>query len=62
MNFAIIGLNICAIAAGIKTYKSIIKKKREKNDKTVLLAKSKSHSIEVIIAKVIITLVMMNLF
>ena len=48
-----IGLKICAIAAGIKKYKSIIKKKR-KHDKTVLLAKSKLNSIEVLISKVLI--------
>ena len=36
-----IGLKICAITAGIKKYKSIIKKKRKKHDRTVLLAKSK---------------------
>ena len=36
-----LGLKICAIAAEIKAYKSIIKKKIQKYDKTVLLAKSK---------------------
>ena len=41
-----IGLNICPITAGIKKYKSIIKKKNGKHDKTVLLAKSKLNSIE----------------
>ena len=44
-----IGLKICAIAAGIKKYKSIIKKKKKKHDKIVLLAKSKLNSIEVLI-------------
>ena len=33
-----IGLKICAITAGIKKYKSIIKKKKKKHDKIVLLA------------------------
>ena len=47
-----IGLKICAIAAGIKTYKSIIKKK--KHDKIVLFAKSKLNSIEVLISKALI--------
>ena len=42
-----IGLKICAITAGIKKYKSIIKKKKKKHDKIVLLAKSKLSSIEV---------------
>ena len=41
-----IGLNICPITAGIKKYKSIIKKKNGKHGKTVLLAKSKLNSIE----------------
>ena len=43
-----IGLKYCAITAGIKKYKSIIKKKtKKKHDKTVLLAKSKLKSIEI---------------
>ena len=46
-----IGLKICAITAGIKKYKSIIKKKKKKHDKIVLLAKSKVSSIEVLISK-----------
>ena len=33
-----IGLKICVITAGIKKYKSIIKKKKKKHDKIVLLA------------------------
>ena len=42
-----IGWKICAIAAaGIKKYKSIIKRKKKKHDnKIVLLAKSKVNSI-----------------
>ena len=40
-----IGLNVCAITAGIKKYKSIIKKKKKKHDRIVLLAKSKLNSI-----------------
>ena len=34
-----VGLKMCAITAGIKKYKSIIKKKRKKYDKIVLLEK-----------------------
>ena len=49
-----IGLKICAITAGIKKYKSIIKKKRKKHDRTVLLAKSKWNSIEVLTSKALI--------
>ena len=36
-----LGLKICAIAAGIKKYKSIIKKNKKKQDKILLLAKTK---------------------
>ena len=46
-----IGLKICAIAAGIKTYKSIIKKKKKKPDEIVLLAESKFNSVAVLISK-----------
>ena len=49
-----IGLKICAIAAGIKKYKSIIKKKKKEHDKRVLLAKSKLNNIEVLISKSLI--------
>ena len=42
------------MAAGIKNYKSIIKKKKKKHDKIVLLAKSKLNSIEVLISKALI--------
>ena len=45
-----IGLKIYAITAGIKKYKSIIKKKKNKHDKIVLLAKFKLNSIEVLIS------------
>ena len=34
-----IALKICAITSGIKKYKSIIKKKKKKQDKIVFLAK-----------------------
>ena len=46
-----IGLKICAITAGIKKSKSIIKKKKKKHDKIALLAKSKLNSIEVLVSK-----------
>ena len=49
-----LGLKICVITAGIKKYKSIIKKKKKKHDKIVLLAKSKLNSIEVLISKALI--------
>ena len=36
-----IELKICAITAGVKKYKSIVKKKKKNHDKIVLLAKYK---------------------
>ena len=47
-------LNICAIAAEIKMYKPIIKKKKKEHDQVVSLAKSKLNSIEVLIYKALI--------
>ena len=49
-----IRLEVYAITAGIKNYKSIIKKKKKKHDKIVLLARSKLNSTEVLISKVLI--------
>ena len=46
--------SLIAIITGIKKYKSIINKKKEKHDKTVLIVKSKSKSIEVLISKALI--------
>ena len=46
-----IGLKICTIIAGIKKYKSLIKEKKKKHDKTVLLTKTKLKSIEVLLSK-----------
>ena len=46
-----IGLKICEITAGIKQYKSIIKKKKKKRDKIVVLEKSKLNSIAFLISK-----------
>ena len=57
-----IGLKICAITAGIKKHKSIIKKNKKKHEKIVLLAKYKLNSIEVLHYKTLIDSVMMNLF
>ena len=45
------GLQLSPIAAGIKKFKSIIKKKKEKHNKRVLLAKSKLNVIKVLISK-----------
>ena len=49
-----IGINICANTAGIKRYKSIIKKKKKKHDKIVLLGKDNLNTIEVLISKTLI--------
>ena len=44
----------CAITAGIKKYKSIIKKRKRKHDKIVLLGKDQLNPIEVLISKALI--------
>ena len=49
-----VALKICAITAGIKKYKSIIKKKRKKHDKIVLLVKTKLKTIQVLISRALI--------
>ena len=49
-----VGINICAITAEIKKYKSIIKEKKKKHDKIVLLGKHKLNTIEVLISKALI--------
>ena len=49
-----VGIKNCAFTAGIKKYKSIIKKKKEKHDKIVLLGKDKLNTIEVLISKALI--------
>ena len=49
-----IELKICVITAGIKKYKSIIKKEKKKYDKIVLFAKSKLNSVEVLTSKALI--------
>ena len=54
-------LKICVITAGIKKFKSLIKKKKKKHDK-VLLATSKLNSIVVLISKALINLINSNIF
>ena len=49
-----IGLKICVIAAGIKSYKPISKKKKKKYDEIAFLARSKLNKIEVLISKPLI--------
>ena len=47
-----LGLKICAITAGIKKYKSIMKRKKKKHDRIVLIVKARLNSIEVLIFKI----------
>ena len=49
-----VGIKICAITAGIKNYKVIIKKNKKKHDKIVLFGKTKLDTIEVLISKAFI--------
>ena len=49
-----VGLKICVITAGIKKYKSIIKKKKKKHDKIRVLAKTRTNGIEVLISRALI--------
>ena len=50
-----IGSKVCVITAGVKKYKSIIKKKK-KHDKILSLAKCKLKNVEVLISKALIDL------
>ena len=49
-----VGINIFPITAGIKKYKSNIKKKKKKHNKIVLLGKDKFKTIEVLFSKSLI--------
>ena len=49
-----VGIKICKMTAGIKKYKSIIKKKKKEHDKIVLLGKDKLNTIEILIFKPLI--------
>ena len=51
---SVVGLQICAITAGIKKYKSIIKKKRKKYNRIVFLTKTKPNVIKGLISKSLI--------
>ena len=46
-----VGINICAITAGIKKYESMIKKKKNTHDKIVLIGKHKLNTINILISK-----------
>ena len=47
MSSAIV-LKICPVTAAIKSYKSIIKKKKKRHDKITLPAKTKLNSIKIL--------------
>ena len=47
-----VGIKICVITAGIKKYKSVLKKKKKKHHKIVPLQRDKLKTIEVLISKV----------
>ena len=54
VSISVMGLRICVITAGIKKYKSIIKKKKKKRDKILSLEKSKLNNVEALISKALI--------
>ena len=54
MKHPAVGLKICAITAGIKMYKSIVKKERIKHDKIISFAKTELNAIEALISKALI--------
>ena len=54
MSSSAVGINICAIIAGIKKFKSIIKKKKKKHNELAMLGKDKLNAIEVLISKFLI--------
>ena len=55
MTSSAVKLKFCAMAAGIKKHKSMIKKKKKKHDKVVLLRKTKLNTIEVLISRALIS-------
>ena len=46
-----VGLKMCVVTAGIRKYKSIIKKKRKQHNPIVLLSKAKLNTIEILMYK-----------
>ena len=46
-----VGIKVCAIIAGIKKYKSVIKKEKKKHAKILFLGKNKLNIIEVLTSK-----------
>ena len=58
LNFAssAVVLKTCTLTAAIKKYNSVIKNERKKNNKIVLLVKTKLNTIDVLISKALINL------
>ena len=54
MTSSALWIKICAMFAGTKTYKPIIKKKKKKHDKKVLSANNNLSSIKVLVFKALI--------
>ena len=54
MTSSALWIKICAMFAGTKTYKPIIKKKKKKHDKKVLWANNNLSSIKVLVFKALI--------
>ena len=52
-NYAV-GLKICVITASIKKYKSLIKKKKKKHNRTILLVEFKLNSTKVLSSKALV--------
>ena len=55
MTSSAVKLKFCAMTAGIKKHKSMIKKKQKKHDKVVLFGKTELNTIEVLISMALIS-------
>ena len=55
MTSSAVKLKFCAMTAGIKKHKSMIKKKQKKHDKVVLFGKTELNTIEVLISRALIS-------
>ena len=55
MTSSAVKLKFCAMTAGIKKHKPMIKKKQKKHDKVVLLGKTELNTIEVLISRALIS-------
>ena len=48
---SVVGLKNCAITAGIKNYKSVMKKRNKKHGETVLIGKAKLNNLNFLVLK-----------